>query len=405
MKGRTERSATRGVIFEGYYGMRNAGDDAFCVVAAAMAQEQWGAEQICFLGRQSDLPALPVEAVGLFPERIRFRGHGRLAPMPQMLRLRNVVHVGGSTFHSMNARHRDEGRLARLGLISLRAIGVSVGPFASEREGQEVVRHLRRFEQLHVRDAESVRRIHKIDPGLQVEKGFDVAVLLPKLPFCRSVLHGLPRQSAGTSSTPVLGISVCRDASLRGRATQQEELREARIRRTLRLLAARMSVRFRFIVFNDHPQWGDHELSERTAASLRDDAAVEIVPYTGDVRDTLEAVAGCDALLGVRLHSAIFAYALGVPFAIVAYHPKGRDFAEEIRLPEERVFPVTGPEPEEASETLAGLLRGDGKRPALPIEDAQTLAESAFAGAPLKTTWGPGAEGMTLPGRPLKTGG
>ena len=39
-----------GVVLEGYYGMQNAGDDAFCVVGTELASRNWGVSDVALTG-------------------------------------------------------------------------------------------------------------------------------------------------------------------------------------------------------------------------------------------------------------------------------------------------------------------------------------------------------------------
>ena len=366
------------LVAEGYYGMGNAGDDAFCLVTSAFAREAWGVDDLAFVAPQSRLPALPFPARGIFPDPVRFRGHGRTAALWAKLRARHVAHVGGSVFQNLTGRQRDEEFFARLGLLRLHAIGVSVGPFKSAREGRRTVRFLRRFHTLHVRDQASAGRIAEVDSTLNARVGFDVAVLLPELAFCRSVVEEAKRP--GRSNPPVVGVSVCNDASLRGAVSEAEEQRHAAVVETLRRLAAQRAVRYRFIAFNSHPRWGDEDLTRRIADAVAASAEVEVQGYDGDVRGTLAAVAGCDAIFATRLHAGVFAYACQVPFVIVAYRSKGRDFAREVGLPDRFVFPVAGPQPQAGCAALAELLDGRTAlvQALLPLDVARRRARAGF---------------------------
>ena len=343
------------LVAEGYYGMRNAGDDAFCLVTAALAPERWGVEKLAFVAPASRLPELPRPARCVLPDPPRFRGHARLAALGAKLRAHHVAHVGGSVMNTLTGRQRDENRLARLGLLTLHAVGVSAGPFASAEQGARTAAYLSRFTTLHLRDTASRERLEQVAPGLRPRVGFDVAVLLPELDFCRATVQAA--RSRDPSEFPVIGVSVCRDATLRGAPSESQRRRERSVVAVLRELATRQPVRYRFIVFNSHPAWGDDSLTRRTADALGEGAEVEVVPYTGDVRSTLGAVAGCDALLGTRLHSAIFAYACQVPFAVIAYRPKGADFAYEAGLPERFLFPAEGPPLGAGVEAMSELLQ------------------------------------------------
>jgi polysaccharide pyruvyl transferase WcaK-like protein len=369
----------REIVFDGYYGRRNTGDDAFCVVAADVAHRRWGYQRVAFVGPHSDLPALPVPARGLFPDPPRFRGHGRFAPVPAMLRSRRVVHVGGSTLTHRLTRQRDEARLARAGLVELHAVGVSIGPFANREDGREVAATLRRFASVSVRDTASLERAAEIGLAGRVTSGFDVAVLLPR------VLATPDRSDRPPDDTrpPVLGVSVCPDESLRGGDAARDRRRQASVRDLVAAVAERTGATVRILVFNDHPRWGDSDVSWQLAAALDGVSTVEQVHRSRDVRHLLDAVASCDAVVGTRLHSAIFAYACGVPFALVAYQRKCDDFAAEVGLPDPLVFPAHGPDPADV-DTVAALLDSPGAdlRARLTVDEARDRADAAFPDLP-----------------------
>jgi polysaccharide pyruvyl transferase WcaK-like protein len=88
---------------------------------------------------------------------------------------------------------------------------------------------------------------------------------------------------------------------------------------------------------NGHPVHGDEALAADLQLRMRDRGVVATLrPYRGqDPLATVREIGRCDAFISARLHGAIVAYLCGVPFAIVDYHPKCRDFADDIGLPPE----------------------------------------------------------------------
>src|SRR5205085_8290897 len=84
------------------------------------------------------------------------------------------------------------------------------------------------------------------------------------------------------------------------------------------------------LAFNGHPRNGDIELAHRLADDLAREVPCRVVSYDGDVPSMLAAVAECHAVLAMRLHAGIFAYASGVPLAFINYHPKCQEFAESV---------------------------------------------------------------------------
>jgi polysaccharide pyruvyl transferase WcaK-like protein len=363
------RGSRASLVLDGYYGMRNAGDDAFCVVAHRHAREVWETEHLYFTGRQSELPVSGPDVHGLVPDNVRVKGEVRARIMVAMLRSGRVVHVGGSTFMSSMTRHRDQMRLARRNLISLDAVGVSVGPFADRETGERVAAALRQFRSVTLRDTASAERLSEVDSGIASDVAFDVGVLLAED-------VDLPEPP---NDRPVLGVSFCAHEALRGQDADVEAERFQRMVATVRRVATSSGCLIKLMVFNDHPIWGDVALTQQAAAELSDVSVVEIVKRTSDPRTLLSETASCTAVLATRLHHAVFAYSAGVPFAVVAYQAKGADFAAEVGLPDALVFAASGPAPAEAATVVEGLLSDpEPFRAQLPVSEAMVRARLAF---------------------------
>lgn len=358
------------VVLDGYYGMRNAGDDAFCVVGDHVARTRWGVDRLYFTGRRSDLPVSGPSVRGLTPEAVRLRGEVRARAIAAMVRSRRVVHVGGSTFMHALTRHRDQMRLARHGLITVDAVGVSVGPFTDTATASRIADSLREFRSITLRDSASAERLAELDAEISPEVAFDVAVLL------RDLAGNLPRPSADGR---VLGVSLCAHEAERGAGAEVEAQRAERTIETVRRVATSTGCSVKLLVFNDHPRWGDTGLTERAAAELAEVTRVEVVTRTNDPRTLLRETAGCHAVLATRLHHAVFAYSVEVPFAVVAYQAKGRDFAAECRLSEEVVFGASGPDPVDDAGTVSELMtHPDRRRAGRAVADALERAQHAF---------------------------
>src|SRR6185295_4009802 len=112
-----------------------------------------------------------------------------------------------------------------------------------------------------------------------------------------------------------------------------ERLRILRTTEMLRGLARLVDYELVMLAFNGHPRNGDIELANTLADDLAPVVPCRVVSYDDDVPSLLAAVASCDAVLAMRLHAGIFAYASGVPFALIDYHPKCREFADSVGLP------------------------------------------------------------------------
>jgi polysaccharide pyruvyl transferase WcaK-like protein len=297
------------VLFDGYYGMQNIGDDVFCAVASAHAREQWGVARPAFVASPAHFPDVIGEPI--LPSRPLLRGQVRGAALARAVRCRHVVHAGGSTFHSMWGRFRDQAKLHRLGLITLHAAGVSVGPFESLSAGRQVGDFLRRFQNVTLRDRASLGRLADVAPDVSATLVPDLALHYPR------VASITPHQlDSGT-----VGVTVARSESLRGGDLDAEERRLARVREIVVEYVRRTGARMRVFSFNGHLRNGDDAIARRTFPE-RD---AEHVAWRRDTASFVGSLAACDLVVGIRLHGAVLASALGVVSITVPYHAKSRE--------------------------------------------------------------------------------
>ena len=366
------------VLLDGYYGMGNAGDDAFCIISAAMAKTAWPGVRAGVLARPGLMPRLTDSLEPVLPARPRLRGQHRIQNILFAARSSHVAHIGGSTFFQRSRHAADQALLADLGLTRLHAVGVSIGPFARTEEATHIRDFLARFETISVRDLTSMEALSDLGLESRAVQAFDVAVLISEVPGL-NVNYAEDRPGDG----PILGLSVCGfEKLLSAGPPEDEQLRNEQLIALLRKVAHSVNPIFRLIVFNGHATWGDRPLVNWFASQLGDFARVEVVDYTGDLGETLSALRGCDALLGMRLHSAIFSYALGIPFGMVAYHQKCSDFARYVGLPEDLLLPRVDINSDSADVVTRLLTDPQSLRATFPLTDALRAARSAYEQLP-----------------------
>lgn len=297
-------------VCDGFFGHGNVGDDAFCVVAHSM----FGAGRF-FVSDRRLVPALPVCWVD---------GATRLRRAAEVLRTRDVVHLGGSLFQRVAVRHRDQIRLAR----SIRGLSIGIGPFNSMADADPVGELLKRFDAVVVRDSRSAE--YAADLGVPVTLGFDAAVLM---------LESSVPVTRPTGERAIIGVALRPYEVLRHDDATRETRREQRVVALLTELARRTPIEVRVLSFNRHPVRGDERLAERLA--LASEGAV--IRYRGAPEQMLSAVQDCDFLIAMRLHAAIFAYLSSVPFGMICYHEKNRALVADIGLDDVLVWPSDGP--------------------------------------------------------------
>lgn len=313
------------VIFSGYYGEENTGDDAFCSVMSWVAQN-YLLKQAVFMADK--LPILPCPATCLFRENQLFRGQNKFKLFLGLTSIRRVVFAGGSIFHG------DEGWMRRytdllnsIVPIKMGAIGVSVGPFRNSDAKMRVTRFLQKLSFLVLRDRASFEIACSMDLPYQPVHGFDLAGLLPCV--YPHVLRGSARDCSN-----IVGVIPCSapyggDLSFTTLSSENKSLLEVVLE-----LERTSTARFRFFIFNGNHRFGDGDLVNFLASNVVDQSRVEIVQYSPDPCYAYSLIAECKSVLSVRLHGAIFALMAGVPFCLGEYHRKCTDFLDEIDLPQ-----------------------------------------------------------------------
>ena len=96
----------------------------------------------------------------------------------------------------------------------------------------------------------------------------------------------------------------------------------------------------------------------------------------------VQAMRRCNAFISARLHGAIVAYMCAIPFAIVDYHPKCRDFADDVGLPGDLRIDAHATGQEAFTRMLDTLLNETASRPALSPDVYAREAQDIFQCAP-----------------------
>ena len=312
----------------GYYGFENAGDEA---ILEAML------EQLRALR-----PGLDITVASGNPEATSARYGVCGVPWNDIGAIRNAVEQaalvlvgGGGLFHDywgvdpdafLTNRHwgpvyfATPAVLAMLYEKPLMLYAVGVGPLLSE--------HARKFtraaadaaDQVTVRDAGSKDLLESI--GVAPDKILITAD--PVLAFARdggTAPSSLSPKEA--TAQPLLGVSLRHWA-----IGTYPDFWEREVAAALDTFLETSGGAVLFLPFQTcaGERENDRAVIERVRSSMRSKAAVRILPDSSP--DALYAAAGaCDVILGMRLHSLVFAFLNRRPFVALSYDPKVGEFA------------------------------------------------------------------------------
>lgn len=311
------------ILFTGYYGQLNTGDDAFVEVSAWGAKEIWKEDKVTFLGVKKRLPRTITSVKG-YP--FRFPKSYNLQQKVLLNNTRYLISSGGSTFQNpiLPGSLKDRAAaLAKARKIKLGAIGVSVGPFKNSKEELSNVEYLKSLSFLALRDRRSYEYAKSLDLPYEPVEAFDLAALLPDI-------YDYDDFSKGHKKEKIIGVSVCNYERYIGGDVANEERRNASLIELLKELDTKINVTFRFFVINGSPNRGDLPLTQEIITKTAFKNKVEIVPYNPNVRRVWLDIADCNFVLTTRLHAGIFACFANTPFMLVEYHMKCTDFLEDV---------------------------------------------------------------------------
>lgn len=311
------------ILFTGYYGKQNTGDDAFVEVASWGANKYWNKKNNRFLAKKSKLPKVITPTKGYLFE---MKGTYRYQASLLLNNTENFIYAGGSTIHSemldSNIRMKAIRKKEANHKLNFGAIGVSIGPFKSIKDERAVRYYLKQMDFLAVRDQASFDFVSSID-GLSYKpvNAFDLAALLPDI----------YEDTIGVSNNKkTIGISVSQYESFqKGMDVTHENKRNSMLVDLIKELDKQEDIHFKFYIINGDNRFGDRNLTSETIAKSNP-KSFEVFQYNRETKKTWESIKQCDFIISTRLHAAIFACFAKVPFMLNEYHRKCGDFLDNI---------------------------------------------------------------------------
>lgn len=317
------------LVLSGYYGFRNSGDEAV-LLSILTALEEAGREQgvaitpVVLSGdpewtsRQYGVEAVPRMKLGAVRAALRasdglISGGGSL--------LQDATGMGSIPYY--------------LGIMALArwcgkpvfVYAQGIGPVNRAVFRGPIARAFRKAAYVSVRDEESSALLQRFGvPAAKIDVVPDPVMGLPLAPTGAdesqlrgnaaddsanedATMPGTNRPAGGDA--PLVGVSV--------RFWRSDRADLDRVAEALNALAARRSVRLRFLPLH---RGADEEASRYVMERLGSGIAAELAPAHDEPQEMLREVSRCRLLLGMRLHSLIYAANREVPLVGLSYDPK-----------------------------------------------------------------------------------
>ncbi|MCG0238700.1 MAG: polysaccharide pyruvyl transferase CsaB [Firmicutes bacterium] len=304
------------ILVSGYYGFRNAGDEAILAgMIHAIREREPEAVFTVISGRAEETRRVHgVEAIS----RNRIRAAWAAVGQADL-----VLSGGGSLLQDVTSTKSIPYYLGVVAMALLRRKPVmfyaqGVGPIRGVL-GKVLVRLVaNRVARITVRDPESaelLRRLGVTRPPVAVTA--DAALALP--PGDREAGRRLLTAAGVPASRTLIGVSV--------RPWKEwEERAQKGLAQALDRLAAELNAH---VVFLPMQPTADPGAAEAVARQMTAPATV-VRGEDWTYRETLDAVAACDLLIGMRYHALVFAAMAGVPLVGLSYDPKIDAFLRQL---------------------------------------------------------------------------
>lgn len=364
---------TKKILFTGYYGQKNTGDDAFVEVASWGAEKYWSSPDARFLAKKGRLPRTQLETKG-YPISIP-----RSYSFQNQYLLKNadfLISAGGSTIHSKMNVNNPKAMAVSLkkkhGKIKIGGIGVSIGPFKTKEDEQAIQEYLKMLDFLALRDDFSYQYARTLQLPYEPINAFDLAALLPDV-------YSFDEKIKIQHKKKIIGISVCPYESIHPHLdTENEILRNERMIRLIKEIEKLENVHFKFYVINGHENVGDLDLTNQTIQASRPES-FEIIHYNPHTRFIWESISQCDFMISTRMHGAIFACFSSTPFMLNEYHRKCSDFLDDIGYEVDyRLHNNQFDEKEKAAQIIEIIQNPHQYRAPLYVSKMQNKAELNF---------------------------
>ncbi|MCL6582186.1 MAG: polysaccharide pyruvyl transferase family protein [bacterium] len=358
----------KNILISGYYGMNNTGDDALLAVTSWGGKRFLKADKIIVTAVQVPLFNGSHFIYPAFLKKKHFIGENRLRLYYHAFKAQNIILGGGSVLHSSNSMKGIIDLLKLSGKGPHVALGVSIGPFRDLKAEKVCSSLLKRLSFVGLRDQSSFEIAKQIAPCVQIEKTFDLAVLLPK-----SLGYSIEQIKSDITRRGI-GLALCNYERYIGGDTNREKVCKQKVLQVLSKLYPEEIDEIVLIDFNGHPFYGDHELHSEIAERLKSRFYVKHLFYNSDPIVVLKWIASLRCLIAMRLHAAVFGYMTQTPTIMLPYHVKCLAWASEIKMPLELILCRDSFEVDELIMRIREIIAGRASSPSLPLKVAETLA-------------------------------
>ncbi|AGB42101.1 polysaccharide pyruvyl transferase CsaB [Halobacteroides halobius DSM 5150] len=302
------------IILSGYYGFNNAGDEAILAALITGLQDRIDDVELTVL---SSNPTWTKEV-----HQVKAIGRYNIKKLSSYFRSADLLISGGGsllqdvTGYKTIPYYLGVMKLAQLFKTPVFCCGQGIGPLNNPLNRKLVKQVLNSVAAITVRDRASQKLLQEIGVKQEVKLTSDPVFLLR--PAKTDRVNQILKQEEIEINKPTIGVAP----RAWGDNSYLKELAKL-----LDLLKDKLQAQILFLPL-DYPD--DREVSLQVREMMSEEAMVIRANYTP--QEVLALTERVDLMVGVRLHSLIFATVMGVLPAGISYDPKVDNFLERLSL-------------------------------------------------------------------------
>ena len=288
-----------------------------------------------------------------------------------------ILWGGGSTFSDITKERisglQHKAVIAKIAYLLNQPMiitGASIGPITT-KTGKNLTEYvLKNCDLVQIRDARSAETCESFGMDTPISKGYDPAILLPKLYNIES------KKSSSAKNKVVIGIAP---AASDGFKSRNVPMLNQRLASGLERISRHRRIEIKIIQMCNHPAVSDYDRCTELMQICSQFCSSELIEYTSDLKYLLEAFSTFDLLIGERLHALVYAFALKIPFIAIPYHQKCLDFSKDVGLPVSQIW-ETVPSPQNIENFVDAFMRGaEFETATLDVDKVQATVEEKQA--------------------------
>lgn len=286
------------IFFKGYYGFKNIGDDVFVHTIDWFCKKN----DFKYLIHGYSLPN------GIDGKTVKNKYCKLILDIYYSIKGNQIVYWGGSTFEQISVKKDLKFYLNKFSFLNKKvlAMGISIGPFKTSKNKNDILNFIDKMNFVGVRDRESMLY------STNTEFTFDLAIITPL------IFPNIQPRECTNNEKFTISLNV-------SNANNFEEY--TNIYKKFLVKNKENIEKVNILVFNED----DEEISAYIYNDISETIKeVNFIKYTSETEIIINKIANSDLLLGNRLHSAIIAYSFDIPFILNEYHAKCTDFLKTI---------------------------------------------------------------------------